>query len=131
MVFEDAAVLGECLSRLPKTESKDSANFIAQKRHALAVYETCRKQRTKMVVERSNLQQHLEHLHDGPEQEERDRQLRMVPPPEGEPLPWRDSRLAPKLFGYNHIEDVSWDLVSYLLNWFVLSCCFLLPLGVK
>ncbi|KAJ5611588.1 6-hydroxynicotinate 3-monooxygenase [Penicillium herquei] len=109
MAFEDGAVLGECLSRLPNTPhiTKTSPEFLAAKRHALGVFQECRKQRTKMVVERGNVQQHLYHLHDGPEQQERDRKMQMVPTPEGEALAWRDPGLAPKLLGYDHIADVS------------------------
>ena len=109
MAFEDGAVLGECLSRLPNASgiSKSSPEFLSAKRHALSVFEKCRKQRTKMVVERGNTQQYLYHLHDGPEQEERDRKMQMVPTPEGEALAWRDPGLAPKLLGYDHIADVS------------------------
>lgn len=108
MAFEDGAVLGECLSRLPNYHgvSKKSPDFLEQQLHALAVFEECRKQRTQMVVARGNVQQHLYHLHDGPEQEERDRKMQMVPTPEGEALAWRDPGLAPKLLGYDHIEDV-------------------------
>ncbi|EAU30746.1 conserved hypothetical protein [Aspergillus terreus NIH2624] len=112
MAFEDGAVLGECLSRLPNHRdiSKKSAEFLQLKRHALNVFQKCRKQRTQMVVERGNLQQYLYHLHDGPEQEERDRKMQMVPTPEGEALAWRDPGLAPKLLGYDHIADVN-------MNW--------------
>jgi salicylate hydroxylase len=112
MAFEDGAVLGECLSRLPNDPriSKSSAEFVNAKKHALSVFQHCRKERTKMVVERGNIQQYLYHLHDGPEQEERDRKMKMVPTPEGEALAWRDPGLAPKLLGYDHIADVSLSL---------------------
>lgn len=105
MSLEDGAVLGECLFRI---KSKSPAH----KRHALKVYEQCRKERTEMVVERGNLQQYLYHLHDGPEQEERDRRMREVPTSPGEALAWRDPGLAPKLLGYDHLKDVdaNWDL---------------------
>lgn len=108
MAFEDGAVLGECLSRLPDNSliSKTSAEFLHAKRHALAVFQECRKQRTKMVVERGNIQQYLYHLHDGQEQQERDYKMQMTPTPEGEALAWRDPGLAPKLLGYDHIADV-------------------------
>ncbi|KUL90973.1 hypothetical protein ZTR_00860 [Talaromyces verruculosus] len=108
MAFEDGAVLGECLSRLPNHPnfSKSSPEFVNAKKHALSVFQHCRKERTKMVVERGNIQQYLYHLHDGPEQEERDRKMQMVPTPEGEALAWRDPGLAPKLLGYDHIADV-------------------------
>ena len=59
-----------------------------------------------MVVERGNLQQYLYHLHDGPEQEERDRRMRMVPTPAGEALAWRDPELSRWLLGYDYMRDV-------------------------
>ncbi|KAL4734663.1 hypothetical protein BDV11DRAFT_50431 [Aspergillus similis] len=116
MAFEDGAVLGEVLSRLPNDPSigKTSPEYLAEKRHALAVFEKCRKERTQMVVKRGNTQQYLYHLHDGPEQEDRDRKMQMVPTPEGECLAWRDPGLAPKLLGYDHIADVNrnWNAVT-------------------
>lgn len=72
-----------------------------------------------MVVSRGNVQQYLYHLHDGPEQEERDRKMQMVPTPPGEALAWRDPGLAPKLLGYDHIADVS---VSHDAYRFHLTC---------
>ena len=111
MAFEDGAVLGECLSRLPNClrASKTSPEFLEQRRHCLSVFQECRKQRTQMVVSRGNVQQHLYHLHDGPEQEERDRKMQMIPTPEGEALAWRDPGLAPILLGYDHLEDVRYS----------------------
>jgi salicylate hydroxylase len=105
MSLEDGAVLGECLSRM-------TSKSPLQKRHALKVYELCRKERTEMVVERGNVQQYLYHLHDGPEQEERDRRMREVPTRGGEALAWRDPEMSPKLLGYDHLKDVdeNWGL---------------------
>lgn len=67
-----------------------------------------------MVVQRGNMQQYLYHLHDGPEQEERDRRMRMVPTLPGEALAWRDPELAPRLLGYDHLKDVdeNWGKVA-------------------
>ncbi len=106
MSFEDGAVLGECLSRI-------TSKSPAQKRLALKVYETCRKERTEGVVERGNRQRYLYHLHDGEEQRERDRRLSEVPTKPGEALAWRDPGLAPKLLGYDCIKDVDekWGVV--------------------
>ena len=105
MSLEDAAVLGEVLSRFPSQPitPQQTTEF---KIHALNIYEQCRAPRTRMVVERGNLQQYLYHLHDGPEQEERDRKMRMQPTPPGEALAWRDPELAPKLLGYDFVGDV-------------------------
>ncbi|KAF2636589.1 FAD/NAD(P)-binding domain-containing protein [Massarina eburnea CBS 473.64] len=69
MSLEDGHVLGLCLGRL-------TGRTDAEKVKALKVYERCRRQRTERVVARGNLQQHLYHVHDGAEQEERDRLLR-------------------------------------------------------
>jgi salicylate hydroxylase len=55
----------------------------------------------------------LYHLDDGKEQEERDRKVKAnglaasdAEMEEGEALVWRDPVLAPKLLGYDHLEDV-------------------------
>ncbi len=107
MSFEDAAVLGECLGKLRSTAAEE-------KLFALKVYQACRKERTEMIVQRGNVQQYLYHLHDGKEQEERDRKIKAngaaacdADMEEGEALVWRDPLLAPKLLGYDHLEDVS------------------------
>lgn len=98
MALEDAAVLGELFGRSVNPREP------AEKRRLLEIYEQCRKPRTEMVVERGNRQQWLYHLHDGPEQVERDRAMRAME--EGEALAWRDSGLSPQLLGYQVEEDV-------------------------
>lgn len=100
MSLEDGAVLGECLARLMSKSA-------SEKKLALKIYEQCRKARTEMVVQRGNLQQYLYHLHDGPEQEERDRRMQESPTKKGEALAWRDPGLAPRLLGYDCLLDVS------------------------
>ena len=99
MCLEDAAVLGELFSRAENPKDP------RVKKELLDIYERCRKERTEMVVKRGNLQQYLYHLHDGPEQEERDRKIKAME--EGEALAWRDSGLAPRLLGYQVEKDVS------------------------
>jgi salicylate hydroxylase len=69
MSLEDGHVLGLCLGRL-------KGKSTAEKQRALEVYERCRRERTERVVSRGNRQQYLYHVHDGEEQQERDRQLR-------------------------------------------------------
>jgi salicylate hydroxylase len=99
MCLEDAAVLGELFSRAPNPKDRRT------KRQLVRIYENCRKERTEMVVKRGNKQQYLYHLHDGPEQKERDRKLMVAE--EGEALAWRDAGLAPQLLGYQVEKDVS------------------------
>lgn len=98
MALEDGAVLGELFAR-----SKDPRNSV-ERRRLLDIYEKCRKPRTEMVVRRGNLQQYLYHLHDGPEQQERDRKMRAMEA--GEALAWRDSGMSPQLLGYEVDKDV-------------------------
>ncbi|KAG0649870.1 FAD-dependent monooxygenase 4 [Hyphodiscus hymeniophilus] len=116
MSFEDAAVLGDCLGRLRATS-------VAEKLFALKVYQQCRKERTEMIVQRGSMQQILYHLHDGPEQEERDRRLAVNDSAKtdsemeaGEALVWRDPILAPKLLGYDHLIDVSLDPMNQIVS---------------
>ncbi|KAJ5624253.1 hypothetical protein N7510_000562 [Penicillium lagena] len=120
MAFEDGAVLGECLSRLPNDPktSKSSKGFLDAKCHALEVFQKCRKDRTHMVIKRSHKQRYLEHMPDGPEQEERDREMQMVPTPPGEAMVWRDPGTAPELLRYDHIADVDkhWGIRSQAME---------------
>ena len=111
MCLEDAAVLGEIFSRAPPGPTTPNL-----KRQLLSIYEKCRKDRTEMLVRRGNLQQNLYHLHDGPEQKERDRKL--AAHEQGEALAWRDSGLAPKLLGYRVEDDVSCVFFSFSFSFF-------------
>lgn len=118
MSLEDGAALGLCLSRLTNKSPED-------KRHALAVYEACRRDRTERVVARGSLQQYLYHLHDGPEQEARDARLRafgakdeatlstgaVAGLPDGytkeeDPLAWRTNGVGSWLLEYDVAADV-------------------------
>lgn len=68
MSLEDGHVLGLCLGAI-----KNKSTF--EKKKALDIYERCRRERTERVVSRGNRQQYLYHVHDGEEQQERDRML--------------------------------------------------------
>jgi salicylate hydroxylase len=116
MALEDAAVLGECLSRLSSTSK-------FEKKHVLAVYEKCRQERTRVVVLRGNSQQYLYHFHDGPEQEERDMRMQMCPTEKGEALAWRDPGFSPWLLGYDYIKDVSAQVVCIHVGVWILILC--------
>ncbi|KAH8586413.1 hypothetical protein B0O99DRAFT_528729 [Bisporella sp. PMI_857] len=88
MSLEDAAVLGEVFSRRT-TQSKSEL---------LDIYQKIRAPRTEMVVERGNRQQYLYHLHDGPEQQERDRIMQAGE--DGDALAWKDGKFADGLLGW-------------------------------
>jgi salicylate hydroxylase len=117
MSLEDAHVLGLCLSRM-RGKSRE------EKKRALDVYERCRRTRTEQVVARGNVQQHLYHVHDGAEQQERDRLFRAFGQFNGkgkvskeayvaeglengsDPLPWRWGGVGSWLLVYDCEEDV-------------------------
>lgn len=117
MSLEDGHVLGLCLGRLTGTSD-------VEKKKALKVYERCRRERTEKVVARGNLQQHLYHVHDGPEQEARDRLLRNFSASNkdrplsdeelaekglednSDPFPWRWHGVGKWLLTYQCEEDV-------------------------
>jgi salicylate hydroxylase len=113
MSLEDGHVLGLCLARLT---SKDPT----EKKKALAIYEECRRSRTERIVQRGNMQQHLYHVHDGPEQKKRDELLRAFGARDSEgapsstvelkdgkdPLPWRWGGVGEWLLTYDCAKDV-------------------------
>lgn len=68
MSLEDGHVLGLCLGAIKNKST-------SEKQKALDIYERCRRERTEKVVSRGNRQQYLYHVHDGEEQQERDRLL--------------------------------------------------------
>ena len=117
MSLEDGHVLGLCLGRL-KGKSDKSKKFCLQ------VYERCRRERTERVVGRGNYQQHLYHVHDDAEREERDKLLKTFGSfngkgkvdqrefedlgleEESDPLPWRWGGVGGWLLTYECEEDV-------------------------
>lgn len=125
MALEDAAAIGLCLAKLTNKSQE-------QKRRALRVYEECRKERTEKVVERGNIQQHLYHIHDGEEQKERDKKLKMfgdideqlfktpkalIQPRQDsgdDPLPWRYHGVGGWLLTYDVEMDVEqkWEQIQ-------------------
>lgn len=108
MSLEDGAVLGELFSRCTGRLTP------REKTQLLDAYQKIRAPRTEMVVERGNRQQWLYHLHDGPEQRERDRVMRDGG--EGDALAWKDKGFAPALFGWCCEDEVDrfWPLVEKL-----------------
>ncbi|KAH0840886.1 hypothetical protein AYO21_06212 [Fonsecaea monophora] len=101
---EDGAVLGHLLERI---ESR------AQIPDVLGIYEAVRKPRaTRVVNASSQLGRDVFHLHDGPRQRERDRQMIAWQdrPFEGYQNRWRDPVFQPFLFGYDcrDVVDDAW-----------------------
>lgn len=89
---EDGAVLGALFEKVrEKSQLPD----------LLVIYEAIRKARTTQVVKGSTSLRDIFHMHDGPQQQERDRQLLEQEPFEGFPNRWADPVFQPFLFGYD------------------------------
>lgn len=118
MALEDAGVLGLCLGRLKGRSS-------AEKRKALDVYETCRRERTEEVVRRGTYNQWIYHLEDGDEQRDRDAKFKLfgeldkqwlseknpvlptVQETGDDPFPWRYHGVGRWLLTYDMWKDVA------------------------
>ena len=105
MAIEDGAVLGNLLSRI---------SHISQLRPLLKAYQDLRLPRTAATQESSRLNQHIFHLPDGPEQRERDKNMRRAMALElagksgglrsesvGNQNQWADKTKSEILFGYD------------------------------
>ena len=110
MAVEDAAVLGNLLSRI---------SHISQLGALLKAYQGLRLPRTAMIQESSRLNQHIFHLPDGPEQRERDENMRKAMALElaekttelqresaGNHNQWADKTKSNVLFGYDADAEV-------------------------
>ena len=110
MAIEDAAVLGNLLSRI---------SHISQLGPLLKAYQDLRLPRTAMIQESSRLNQHIFHLPDGPEQRARDESMRKAMALElagktdelqresvGNQNQWADKTKSNVLFGYDADAEV-------------------------
>ncbi|EXJ70309.1 uncharacterized protein A1O5_06377 [Cladophialophora psammophila CBS 110553] len=102
---EDGAVLGHLFEKI---ESRSQVPDL------LVIYESVRKPRTTRVVNGSSqLGREIFHLHDGPRQRERDRQLLawQADPFDGYQNRWRDPVFQKFLFGYDcrEVVEEAWD----------------------
>lgn len=102
---EDGGVLGGLLSKI---RSKKDVPRV------LALYEQMRRPRTSAVVLASTKQRSIFHMHDGPEQQNRDRIMStQYPPQPGHPNQWADPVMQEFLFGYDADDEVerTWNLM--------------------
>lgn len=101
---EDGAVLGHLFEKIEKK---------SQIPDLLAIYESIRKPRTtRVVTSSSHFGSEIFHLHDGPRQRERDRQMIQFNdhPFEGYQNRWRDPVFQEFLYGYDarEVVDEAW-----------------------
>jgi salicylate hydroxylase len=117
MAIEDGFLLGQLLSRIPASSATSSPrthqNHSLLLSDTLTLYESLRKSRTTQIVKQSSHYQQIFHMHDGPRQEERDRQLVEYDeePYEGYPNKWRDPVFQEWLWGYDaqEVVDDAWE----------------------
>jgi salicylate hydroxylase len=105
MAVEDGYCLGLLLSLISpsqKTSSRIALHDI------LTIYESLRKSRTSRIVMQSSHNRQIFHMHDGPRQQERDRQLMEFDrnPYEGYPNKWKDPVFQEWLWGYDVESEV-------------------------
>ena len=100
---EDGCVLGVLLSEFGRS-SADNAG--AEKlSEVLALYERLRKAKTTMNVRGSADNRRMFHMHDGPEQEERDRVLGETDWDRPSVWQWADPAYQKELLGFDAVQD--------------------------
>lgn len=103
--LEDGAVLGALFEKIEhKSQLPD----------LLVIFEAIRKARTTRVVTGSTDLRDIFHMHDGPRQQERDRQLLEQEPFEGYPNRWADPVFQQFLFGYDSYEEAGRAWRTYM-----------------
>lgn len=103
--LEDGAVLGALFEKIQrKTQLPD----------LLVIFEAIRKARTTRVVTGSTGLRDIFHMHDGPRQQERDRQLLEQEPFEGFPNRWADPIFQRFLFGYDSYDEADQAWRTYM-----------------
>jgi salicylate hydroxylase len=119
MAVEDGYLLGRLLSKIPRSAPPPA--FLLP--DILTIYETVRKPRTTRVVKQSSHYQQIFHMHDGPLQRERDRQLLRYQqePYAGYPNKWRDPVFREWLWGYDAEQEVETAWAVYRSGRFPLT----------
>lgn len=96
--FEDAAVLGGVLSHVTRASQIPSATEL---------YESIRQERTRKLHSVTFNVGEMNHLPDGPEQEERDQYLAGIfEPDDGLHGPWKLLKMGEWVWGYDAYEEV-------------------------
>jgi salicylate hydroxylase len=92
-----------------------------QLRDIVTIYEAIRKPRASAIVKGSTACQAVYHMHDGPLQEERDRQLLEEEPFEGYPNRWKDPTFQRYLYAYNAFDEADKAWMKYLSRIFPMT----------
>jgi salicylate hydroxylase len=105
--IEDGAALAECLDR---------AKDINDVPTLLRVFQAIRKPRCEIIQKGSLANGEIWHMPDGPEQEQRDRDMKEIDKKSKNPNQWSDESFQPWLFGYDTVAEVSNDQGTLYTN---------------
>lgn len=103
MAVEDGMVIGELLGKLHRDFS--GTDTIARIAAVLKLYESLRKPRTTLNVKGAVANRELYHMPDGPEQVERDKELRATTWDRPTKYNWTDYDYRQSLLGFDVIKD--------------------------
>jgi salicylate hydroxylase len=95
--IEDGAALAECLDR---------AKDINDVPTLLRAFQAIRKPRCETIQKGSLANGEIWHMPDGPEQEQRDRDMKEIGKKSKNPNQWSDESFQPWLFGYDTVKEV-------------------------
>ena len=105
MAAEDGLVLGLLLGRLQSEGSIHDNDKRSHINSALQLFETLRKKRTTTNVKGARANRIMYHMHDGPEQEARDRELAEVDWIKPSRWGWADPGYQRQMLAFDSVAD--------------------------
>ena len=107
MAVEDGLVLGTILGRLTTTDDIPAAEKRDRIHDVLVLFEKLRKSRTTLNVKGAIANRKFFHMHDGPEQEQRDKDLAEVDWVKPCRWHWGDLSYQQKMLGFDMVKDTN------------------------
>lgn len=107
MAVEDGLVLGLLLGRLQNSERIPHADRRTYINSVLRLCESLRKKRTTINVKGAVANRYMFHMHDGPEQEARDRELAEADWQKPSKWGWADPGYQRKMLGFDSVADTN------------------------
>ncbi|EXJ74849.1 uncharacterized protein A1O5_01545 [Cladophialophora psammophila CBS 110553] len=107
MAAEDGLVLGLLLGRLQASDRVPDQEKRACINSVLRLFESLRKKRTTVNVKGAVANRYMYHMHDGPEQEARDRELSEVDWQKPSRWGWADINYQRKMLGFDSVADTN------------------------
>ncbi|KIW98290.1 uncharacterized protein Z519_01874 [Cladophialophora bantiana CBS 173.52] len=107
MAAEDGLVLGLLLGRLQASDRIPGQEKRACINSVLRLFESLRKKRTTVNVKGAVANRYMYHMHDGPEQEARDRELSEVDWQKPSRWGWADMNYQRKMLGFDSVADTN------------------------